>query len=100
MDAFKELQQSNNPIEIARNEEINEIKRNRDLPLDGIMDAQETYDISSFGVNGTLPITLNIDPDSGTITVSSGERLFAGSPMKEYEAYAAKTPAYIPRLGR
>ncbi len=65
---------------MARLEEIETLKRQRNLPLASILDAQDTYE-STRGGDGAPPITLSIDPDHGSINVSSPERLdSAGEP--------------------
>lgn len=55
-------------------DEIETLKLQRNLPLEGILDAQTTY-VSTLGARGALPTTVTIDPDQRTIKVSSQERL-------------------------
>ena len=76
--AFKAVQPG--PCEVgsaesARISEIETLKLQRGLPLEEILSAQGIYEISSLGAQGAYPITVAVDPDHGTITVSSQERL-------------------------
>lgn len=68
--------------ESARISEIETLKLQRDLPLREILDAQGTY-ISTRGAEGAPPITIGIDEGTGTVNLSSEERLDAeGRPIE------------------
>jgi len=67
--------------EMARLEEIETMKLQKDLPLSSIVGAQGTYVSTHIG-GGPPPFTVSIDPVSGTINVSSQERLDSdGNPL-------------------
>lgn len=71
-DAFKAVQTGSS--ESARVNEIETLKQQQNLALGEILDAQETY-VSTKGAEGAPPITVSIDASTGTVKVSSEERI-------------------------
>lgn len=77
--AFKAVEGSSDKSKVA---EIEHLKRQKGFPLEEILGAQGTYDVSSLGAQGCPPISVRIDPEHGVI-VRSQERLDAsGHPME------------------